>query len=65
MHELIFVYSFLLDRILVSSVPISTVCTLKSKKTLKSLKILTNLKKLGFQGLLALFAAEVGYGGAT
>jgi len=40
-HELIVVYSFLLDRILVSSVPRATVRTLKSKKPLQP----KNLKK--------------------
>jgi len=34
-HELIFVHSFLLDRILVSSVLRATLHTLKPKKTLK------------------------------
>jgi len=33
LHELIFVYSFLLDRTLVSSVPRATVRTLKPKQT--------------------------------
>ena len=37
MHELIFVYSFLLDRILVSSVPRATVY-IKTLKTLKTQK---------------------------
>ena len=34
-HELIFVYSFLLDRILVSMVPRATACILKPKKPKK------------------------------
>jgi len=37
-HELIFVYSFLLDRVLVSSVPCATLSTLKPKKPKKALK---------------------------
>ena len=42
-HELIFVYSLLLDRILVSMVPRVTVRTLKPKNLKKSLNNLKNL----------------------